>query len=111
MRPSSVNIKGMIIKVSLSKINEGIHPEYPLYEAIFYGDRVGTDKLARRFNCATKALAIRVEFIFEHDPLKAIDAGVSKDPTVIFDNKLMLEGLVQAEDITQAVAEYLMLSD
>ena len=84
--------------------------DVPQYRAVFYGGRLGTDKLARRFSCATKALAIRVEFIFEPDPLTAIDAGVSKDPTVIFDSELMLEGLVRAEDITQAVGEYLSLS-
>ena len=90
--------------MSLSK---KINPDYPLYSVVFYGDRVGTDKLARRFSCATKILPIRVEFIFEHDPLKALDKGISKDPTVVFDNKLIMEGLIQAEEITKQVKSYL----
>ena len=100
----SVNTNEMIIKMSSSK---KINPDYPLYRVVFFGDRVGTDKLARRFSCATKIFPIRVEFIFEHDPLKALDKGVSKDPTVIFDKKLIIEGLIQAEEITKQVESYL----
>jgi len=93
--------------MSLSKTNESIHPEHPLYEAVFYGDRVGTEKLSRRFSCATRFLPVRVSYTFEHDSLKALDKGVSKDPTLIFDKKLIMEGLFQAEEITKQVESYL----
>ena len=95
--------------MSSSKTREGIHSEYPLYKAIFYGDRVGTEKLSRRFSCATRFLPIRVAYTFEYDSLKAIEAGVLTDPTVIFDKKLIFEGLVQAESMTPAVKKYLNL--
>ncbi len=48
--------------MSLSKTNEDIHPAYPLYEAVFYGEHVGTEKLSRRFSCATRFLPIRVAY-------------------------------------------------
>ena len=96
--------------MSSSKTNEDVHPEYPLYEAVFYGDRVGTEKLSRRFGCATRFLPIHITYTFEHDSLKAIEAGVLTDPTVIFDKKLIFEGLVQAESMTPAVKKYLNLT-
>jgi len=98
----------MIIKMSL--LTKSIKPTTKpktTYHAIFYGDRINTDKLSRRFSCATKFLPISVNYTFEHDPLKALDAGVSKDPTLVFDGKLQIEGLIQAEDITEQVENYL----
>jgi len=54
-------------------------------------------------------LPIRIAYTFEHDSLKAIEAGALTDPTVIFDKKLIFEGLVQAESITPAVKKHLNL--
>ena len=37
----------------------------------------------------------------------AIEAGISKDPTLVLNGKIFLEGLTQAEDITKAFEELL----
>jgi len=76
--------------------------EFPLFHALLYGDRVSTAKLSKRLSCAIKHLPLRVEFSFEYDTQKAVEAGVCKDPTIVLDGKIFLEGLVQAEEITEA---------
>jgi hypothetical protein len=76
--------------------------QYPLFHAVLYGDRVSTAKFSKRLSCAIKHLPLRVEFTYEHDTLKAVETGVTKDPTLVLDGEIFLEGLVQAEEITQA---------
>jgi len=75
---------------------------YPLYKALLYGNRVDCAKLSKRLSCAVKYLPLRVQFSFEYDTQKAIDAGVRKSPTLVLDGVIFLEGLVQAEDMIQA---------
>ena len=81
--------------------------EYPLYFATLYGDRVLTAKFSKRLSCAIKHLPIRVKFNYEYSTQKAIDTGVTKDPTLVLNGKIFLEGLIQAEDITKAFKELL----
>jgi len=81
------------------------HPEYPLYEAVIYGSRVDSAKLSKRLSCAIKHLPLRVRFSYEYDPQRAIEKGISKDPTLVLDGKIFLEGLVQSEEITKAFEE------
>jgi len=76
--------------------------EYPLFHAVLYGDRVSTAKFSKRLSCAIKHLPLRVEFRYEYDTEKAVEKGVVKDPTLVLDDEIFLEGLVQAEEITQA---------
>ena len=76
--------------------------EYPLFSAVLYGDRVSTAKFSKRLSCAIKHLPLRVAFHYEHDTQKALEAGVRKDPTLVLDGKVFLEGLVAAEAITEA---------
>lgn len=78
------------------------HAEYPLHEALIYGDRISCAKFSKRLSCAIKHLPIRVRFSFEHNTQKALDAGITKDPTLTLNSQIFLEGLVQAEIITQA---------
>jgi len=87
-------------------LNES-HQEYPLFEGILYGDRISTAKFSKRLSCSMKHLPIRLKFHFEYDTLKAVENGITKDPTLILDGKIFLEGLVQAEDITKAFEKYL----
>jgi len=82
-------------------LNES-HSQYPLYEGILYGDKVSTEKFSKRLSCSIKHLPIRLKFHFEYNTLKAIENGVTKDPTLVLNGKIFLEGLVQAEDITKA---------
>jgi len=77
------------------------HSEYPLFFATIYGDKLSTAKLSKRLSCSIKHLPIRLHFDFEYDTIKAIEAGVSYDPTIVLDGEIFLEGLVQAEEITQ----------
>jgi len=81
--------------------------EYPLFHAVLYGDKVSTAKFSKRLSCAIKHLPLRVKFTFEYDTLKAVEKGVIQDPTLILDGKIFLEGLVQAEVITEAFEKIL----
>lgn len=74
--------------------------EYPLYKAVIYGDKINCTKLSKRLSCAIKHLPLRVEFSFEYNTQKAVDIGISKDPTLLLNGNIFIEGLVQAEDIT-----------
>ncbi len=76
--------------------------EYPIFHAVLYGDKVSTAKFSKRLSCAVKHLPLRVEFRYEHDTMKAVEQGVTKDPTLVLDGEIFLEGLVQAESITEA---------
>jgi len=83
------------------------HTEYPLYKATLYGSKVSTAKLSKRVSCAIKALPIRVIFHYEYDTLQALEKGVTKEPTMSLHNEILIEGLMQAEDITKVVESYL----
>lgn len=76
--------------------------QYPLFHAVLYGDKVSTAKFSKRLSCAIKHLPLRVEFTYEHDTMKALENGIGKDPTLVLDGEIFLEGLVQAETITEA---------
>ena len=81
--------------------------EYPLFHAVLYGDRVSTAKFSKRLSCAIKHLPLRVKFTFEYDTLKAVEKGIVKDPTLTLDGEIFLEGLVEAETITEAFEKVL----
>jgi len=85
-------------------LNES-HSEYPLYEGVLYGDRATTAKFSKRLSCSIKHLPLRLKFHYEYDTLKAIENGVTKNPTLVLGGNIFLEGLVQAEDITKAFEE------
>lgn len=74
--------------------------EYPLYEAVIYGDKYLSQKLSKRLSCAIKHLPIRVRFSYETDTQKAVEIGLSKDPSLVLDGKIFIEGLIQSEEIT-----------
>lgn len=76
--------------------------EFPLFNAVLYGDKIATQKFSKRLGCAIKHLPLRVQFRYVHSTSKAVDMGISKDPTLVLDGKIFLEGLVQAEEITEA---------
>jgi len=76
--------------------------QYPLFHAVLYGDKVSTAKFSKRLSCAIKHLPLRVKFTYEYDTLKAVEKGIAKDPTLVLDGEIFLEGLVQAEMITEA---------
>ncbi len=78
------------------------YPQYPLYQAVLYGDKIATAKLSKRLSCAIKHLPLRVQFHYEYKTQKAVDVGIQKDPTLVLEGEIFLEGLVSAEEITEA---------
>ena len=94
-------------EMNKGEVLNAAHTEYPLFEGVLYGDRVNTAKFSKRLSCSIKHLPVRVSFDYEYDTLKAIEAGITKDPTFVLDGKIFLEGLVQAEEITSAFGELL----
>ena len=81
--------------------------DFPLFHAVLYGDKVLTAKFSKRLSCAIKQLPLRVEFEYEYDTMKAVEKGITKDPTLVLDGEIFLEGLVQAETITEAFEKLL----
>ena len=81
-------------------LNKG-REDFPLYNATLYGDRILTAKFSKRLSCAIKHLALRVAFTYEYSIEKAVEMGIAKDPTLMLNGEIFLEGLVQAEEITQ----------
>lgn len=75
--------------------------EFPLYNATLYGDKVLTAKFSKRLSCAIKHLPLRVAFTYENSVEEAVQMGIAKDPTLVLNGEIFLEGLVQAEEITQ----------
>jgi len=81
--------------------------EAPLVHALLYGDKLATAKFSKRLSCAIKHLPLRVQFEYQYNTSKAIEAGIVKDPTLVLDGEIFLEGLAQAELITKAFEKYL----
>jgi len=98
-------------EMSRGEVLNAAHMEYPLFEGILYGDKVNTAKFSKRLSCSIKHLPLRVSFDYEYDTLKAVEAGITKDPTFVLNGKIFLEGLVQAEDITEAFVKLLENKD
>lgn len=81
--------------------------ETPLFYALLYGDKVATAKLSKRLSCAIKHLPLRMQFEYEYNTQEAIEAGIKKDPTLVVDGEILIEGLLQAELITEAFEKLL----
>ena len=80
---------------------------YPLFHAVLYGDRVSTAKFSKRLSCAIKHLPLRISFSYEYDTSKAVEKGIAKDPTLALEGEISLEGLVEAEVITEMFEDFL----
>ena len=84
---------------------------YPLFQAVLYGDKVLSAKFSKRLSCAIKHLSLRVQFTYEYSSQKAIEKGVIKDPTLLLDGTIFIEGLIQSEEITTKFQEFLQKQD
>jgi hypothetical protein len=91
----------------MGEVLNASHPDYPLHEAVIYGDKLNCAKLSKRLSCAIKHLPIKVRFTYVYDTQKALESGIIKDPTLVLDTKILLEGLPQAEEITEAFKDLL----
>ena len=79
-------------------LNEG-HNEWPLFKLLICGSKIETLKISKRIMCTLKHLPLRLQVFYEHDTLKCLELGGGSDPSVFLDNKLLFEGLIQAEEI------------
>ena len=102
-----IELQKVCHEMNQGEILNSLNKEFPLFHVILYGDKILTAKLSKRLSCAIKHLPLRVEFNFEYDTQKAVEAGVVQDPTLVVDNKIFLEGLAQAEAITQKFQQLL----
>jgi len=93
--------------MSNNEILNNSQKDFPLFQAKLYGDRILTAKLSKRISCAIKHLSLRVQFHYEYSTIKAIDFGISKDPTLVIDDKIFIEGLVQTEIVVDKFEELL----
>ena len=84
------------------------HLDWPLIEAVIYGDPTLCAKLSKRLVCAVKYQPLRLRIDTITDTQAALEAGVSYDPTLFINGKPFIEGLVAAETITQAMQQYLL---
>ena len=91
--------EGEILNAHLSNL--------PLQKCTIYGDRVLSKKLSKRLSCAIKHLPIRLQFNYNYNTQDAIELGIAKDPTLVLNGKIFIEGLIQAEDITKRFEELL----
>ena len=80
---------------------------YPLFQVVIYGDRTLSAKFSKRLSCSIKHLPLRVQFTYEYSTQKAIEKGIAKDPTLLLDGTIFIEGLIQAEEITTKFQELL----
>jgi len=75
--------------------------ELKLHKAVIYGDKYLSAKLSKRVSCAIKDLPIRLKFNYNHSTKEAIELGIAKDPTLVLDDKIFIEGLISAEEIKE----------
>ena len=77
------------------------HPEYPLFAVTIHGSDRERGKLSKRLVCAVKHLPLRLSIRYEKDAEKSIALGVRRDPTLMLNTKILAEGLVSAETLTE----------
>lgn len=78
------------------------HKEWPLFEAVIYGDATLCAKLAKRLVCGVKHLPLRLSLKIIIDTQAAVEAGATNDPTLFINGKPFIEGLAAAETLTAA---------
>ena len=83
------------------------HKEWPLFAVTIHGSDTERVKLSKRLVCAVKHLPLRLKIHYEKDTMKSVEEGVAKDPTLTWNNHILLEGLVSAEEITKTFEELL----
>ena len=79
-------------------LNEG-HNEWPLFKLLICGSKIECLKISKRIMCTLKHLPLRLQVFYEHNTLTCLELGGGADPSVFLDNKLLFEGLIQAEEI------------
>jgi len=79
-------------------VNES-HDEWPLFTLLVCGSKVENMKISKRLMCTLKHLPVRLQVFYNTNAEKCIEMGGGGDPSVFLDDKLLFEGLIQAEEI------------
>lgn len=77
------------------------HPQWPLFEVSIHGGKLESMKLFKRLVCGVKHLPLRLRTSFEHDTQRSADLGIQYDPTLMWGQEFLIEGLQSAEFMTQ----------
>lgn len=77
------------------------YPEWPLFNITIHGSDRERVKISKRLMCAVKHLPLRLQVHYEKNAINSIEKGISKDPTIVCNDHILLEGLVSAEEITE----------
>ena len=85
------------------------HPEYPLFAVTIHGSDDERVKLSKRLVCAVKHLPLRLGITYEKDTRKSLESGVTKDPTLLWDDQFLAVGLISAEELTEIFEKLLSL--
>ena len=83
------------------------HKEWELFDVTIHGSDRERIKLSKRLVCSLKHLPLRFRIKYEKDTEKSIEKGVGSDPTLEYDGKLIAEGLVSAERLSEIFQELL----
>ena len=86
------------------------HNEWPLFKLLICGSKIECLKISKRIMCTLKHLPLRLQVFYEHNTLTCLELGGGADPSVFLNNKLLFEGLIQAEDI-KTIFEKLLKGD
>ena len=86
------------------------HPEWPLFVLTICGSKVESLKISKRVMCTLKHLPLRLQIFYENDTVKCIEMRGGRDPSIFRNNKILFEGLIQAEEIKK-IFEKLLKGD
>jgi len=75
------------------------HNDWPLFSLLICGSKMESLKISKRLMCTLKHLPLRLQVFYEHNTQKCVEKGAGGDPSVFLNEKLLFEGLIQAEDI------------
>lgn len=87
--------------LEIGEILNSEHTQWPLFDVSIHGGKLESIKLLKRLVCGVKHLPLRLRTSFEHDTQRSIELGVRVDPTLVWNDTCVIEGLLSAEMITQ----------
>lgn len=78
----------------------------PVVHAVIYGNREEAAKLQKRVACASRRFHISWQFKTQTDPFEAIDFGIIRQPSLVIDGRVVVEGLSATEEIENVLESY-----
>ena len=87
------------------------HNEWKLFDVTIHGSAKERVKLSKRLVCSLKHLPLRLRIQYEKDTETSIQKGVGADPSLEYNDKLIAEGLVSAEELSDIFENLLKRSE